>query len=111
MRISDWSSDVFSSDLRKRRLLFLIEELEQLPVPHEMWAQKLGDETFVTIVRPYVLHHLVGIARSSDIREPHPVLGCRVHADAADVLHDAKAKRIRIETAIDRKSVVEGKEV
>src|SRR3546814_10701037 len=25
---------------------------------------------------------------------------CRVHADAADVLHDAKAKRIRIETAI-----------
>src|SRR3546814_10894423 len=65
-----------------------------------MWAEKLGDETFVTIVRPYVLHHRVGIARSSDIREPHPVLGCRVHADAADVLHDAKAKRIRIETAI-----------
>src|SRR3546814_7139060 len=95
MRISDWSSDVCSSDL------FLIEELEQLPVPHEMWAEKLGDETFVTLVRPYVLHHRVGIARSSDIREPHPVLGCRVHADAADVLHDAKAKRIRIE---DRKS-------
>src|SRR3546814_8332477 len=65
-----------------------------------MWAEKLGDETFVTIVRPYVLHHRVGIARSSDIREPHPVLGCRAHADAADVLHDAKAKRIRIETAI-----------
>src|SRR3546814_4413925 len=114
MRISDWSSDVCSSDLlnirfrpahvilprqgttdfpvtafivnsidRKRRLLFLIEELEQLPVPHEMWAEKLGDETFVTIVRPYVLHHRVGIARSSDIREPHPVLGCRAPPNAA----------------------------
>src|SRR3546814_1103875 len=65
-----------------------------------MWAEKLGDETFVTIVRPYVLHHRVGIARSSDIREPHPVLGCRVHADAAAVLHAAKAKRIRIATAL-----------
>src|SRR3546814_3105486 len=37
---------------RKRRLLFLIEELEQLPVPYEMWDETLGDETFVTIVRP-----------------------------------------------------------
>src|SRR3546814_11631228 len=112
MRIGDWSSDVCASDLvilprqgttdfpvtafivnsidRKRRLLFLIEELEQLPVPHEMWAEKLGDETFVTIVRPYVLHHRVGIARSSDIREPHPVLGCRVHADAAVGLPERK---------------------
>src|SRR3546814_18416713 len=84
---------------RKRRLLFLIEELEQLPVPHEMWAEKLGDETFVTIVRPYVLNHNVGLARSSDIREPHPGVGCGGKADAAVVLNAAKAKRTRFEPA------------
>src|SRR3546814_10225158 len=65
-----------------------------------MWGEKVEEKTVGTIVRQYVLHPRVGIARSSDIRDPHPVLGCRVHADAADVLHDAKAKRIRIETAI-----------
>src|SRR3546814_19369279 len=77
---------------RKPRLLFLIEALEQLPVPHEMWEENLGDETFVPKVRPYVLHTRDGIARSRELWEPHSVLGCWANQDAEDALNDAKAK-------------------
>src|SRR5690606_13874366 len=77
-----------------------VGQMEEAEVADQRRAQILQDEGFVAVVLPRVDQRNHRIAVAGNVGEPVPVLGGRLRADALDILHHGKAKRIRIDAGI-----------
>src|ERR1700678_1271274 len=78
-------------------LLRLVMEMKHSHFPDQPGAEKLTDETFVTVIGPDITQYRHRIAGSGNFGKPVAILAVRNGDDTLDVLHDREAERIGIE--------------
>ena len=76
---------------------WIIMQVKQAKLPHQLRAEELRDEAFIAIVGPDVAQDTHRIAASGNVRKPFAIFIRRLANDAFDVRHHRESERIRIE--------------